>query len=146
MHLDSVRKTWEVNASDVNLRNPKWAKWVQSSILPLCAEKLGIPVYHLQPDHSSRKNCTNSCCMRRVRTSSLIAIQRRHPECSQHLQFVYRRTSKEASSSWSSARSDSPGTVPNHLSPICRWLLGKWDSCTRPALTLWRLTTTGTPT
>lgn len=44
MNVESVRKTWEINASDVTPRNPKWARWVQSSILPLCAEKLGVPL------------------------------------------------------------------------------------------------------
>ena len=43
-YAEFVRKTWEINASDVNFRNQKWAKWVQSSILPLCAEKLGVPL------------------------------------------------------------------------------------------------------
>lgn len=42
MFAESIRKTWEINACDVNLRNPPWAQWVQNSVLPMCAEQLGL--------------------------------------------------------------------------------------------------------
>lgn len=42
MFAESIRKTWEINACDVNLRNPQWAQWVQNSVLPMCAEQLGL--------------------------------------------------------------------------------------------------------
>lgn len=41
---ESVRKTWEINAFDINVRNPEWVQRVHESILPTCCEKLGIPV------------------------------------------------------------------------------------------------------
>jgi hypothetical protein len=42
MHAESIRKAWEINACDIELRNHQWNHWVQNEVLPVCAEQLGL--------------------------------------------------------------------------------------------------------
>jgi hypothetical protein len=39
---ENVRKTWQINASDLVCSNPRWEKWVEKDLLPKCCDALGV--------------------------------------------------------------------------------------------------------
>lgn len=40
---ETIRKTWEINATNISIRNPQWDQWIQGRMLPMCMEKMAIP-------------------------------------------------------------------------------------------------------
>lgn len=41
---ETIRKTWEISATNISTRNPQWNQWIQGSMLPMCMEKMAIPL------------------------------------------------------------------------------------------------------
>jgi hypothetical protein len=39
---ESVRKTWQINATDIVCSNPRWENWVTKEVLPKCCDALGV--------------------------------------------------------------------------------------------------------
>jgi hypothetical protein len=139
------KENLEINAADINLRTPKWAKWVQGSILPLCGEKLGVPLasrLFIKAELYKLLSYEEGAHFKPHRDSE------RHPECLQRLRCVCLPNLKEVSSCWSSAMSDFLGTAPSHLSLMYLWLHGNSNSYASILLRLraYALTSIGTLT
>lgn len=39
---ETVRKTWQIDAADLELSNPRWSQWVENHLLPRCCDALGV--------------------------------------------------------------------------------------------------------